>query len=279
MTSVNRISNMLKQTVSKLANSELSSSNSSLYLALRSMSSSSSKLFVGGLSYGTDEPSLKDAFSHYGEVVEAKIVMDRASGRSRGFGFVTFTSSEEASSAISALDGKDLHGRQIRVNYATEKRQGFRGGYGGGYAGPRGYGNGSYGGAGYGDSNNYTGDDHYSGRSGFGSGNYGFGGNNYGSGSGGDYPSGNNSLSNSYSSGGNSRDFGHFSGISPNQGGLASPELDGNASTSYGETQETLSTNQAGPNAAVQDLGQDSILQEDHKNDNDEFSDQGTTKN
>lgn len=242
---------MLKQTVSKVVNSEFPTSNSSLYLAVRSMSSSSSKLFVGGLSYGTDEPSLRDAFSHYGEVVEAKIVMDRASGRSRGFGFVTFTSSEEASSAISALDGKDLHGRQIRVNYATEKRQGFRGGYGGGHAGP-----GGYGGAGYGNSNNYPGDDNYSGRNGFGSGNY--GGNNYG----------------------NSRDFDYFSGISPNQGGLAAPEHDGTASTSYGETEEKLSTNQGEPNAAVQDLGQEgSILHEDCRNDNGEFSDQATTRN
>lgn len=105
---------------------------------------------------------------------------------------------------------KDLHGRQIRVNYATEKRQGFRGDYGGGNAGPGGYGNGSHGGARYGNSNNYPGDGNYGGRSGFGSGNYGFGGNKYGSGS----------------------------GISPNQGGFAAPELDETASTSYGETEE-----------------------------------------
>lgn len=122
------------------------------------------------------------------------------------------------------------------MNYATEKRQGFRGGYGGGHAGPGGYGNGSYGGAGYGDSNNYPGDGN---RSGFGSGNSSFGGNNYGSGS------GNNSLSNnSYNNGGNTRDFDYFSGISPNQGELGAPKLDGTGSTSYVETEEKLSTNQ-----------------------------------
>ncbi|KAL6871537.1 hypothetical protein ACP4OV_014366 [Aristida adscensionis] len=123
------------------------SSNPTLYQAIRSMSSS--KLFVGGLSYGTDDHSLKEAFGNYGQVIEARIIIDRDSGRSRGFGFVTYTSSEEASAAITALDGQDLHGRKIRVNHATERTGGFRSGGGGGFGGG-GYGGGGYGSGGYG---------------------------------------------------------------------------------------------------------------------------------
>jgi len=80
------------------------SSNPSIYQAIRCMSSS--KLFVGGLSYGTDDQSLRDSFANYGQVIEARVIMDRESGRSRGFGFVTYTSSEEASAAITAMDGQ-----------------------------------------------------------------------------------------------------------------------------------------------------------------------------
>ncbi|CAK9186012.1 unnamed protein product [Ilex paraguariensis] len=146
MAFVNRIGSMLKQTLSKHNNLELSAFNTSLYRAIRHMSSS--KLFVGGLSYGTDEMSLREAFAQHGEVIEARIIMDRDSGRSRGFGFVSFTSSEEASSAMQNMDGQDLHGRRIRVNYATERpRGGGFGGYGGGGYGGSG---GSYGGASYG---------------------------------------------------------------------------------------------------------------------------------
>ncbi|CAI9754706.1 unnamed protein product [Fraxinus pennsylvanica] len=67
---------------------------------------SSSKLFVGGLSYNMDEMSLREAFSGCGEVVEARIIMDRETSRSRGFGFVTYTSTDEACSAIQELDGQ-----------------------------------------------------------------------------------------------------------------------------------------------------------------------------
>uniref|UniRef100_A0A804ULF5 RRM domain-containing protein n=1 Tax=Zea mays TaxID=4577 RepID=A0A804ULF5_MAIZE len=128
------------------------SSNMSVYQAIRCMSSS--KLFVGGLSYGTDDHSLRDEFAKYGQVIEAKIILDRESGRSRGFGFITYTSSEEASAAITAMDGKTLDGRNIRVNHANERTGGFRssGGYGGG-----GYGGGSgdYGGGSGGYGGNY----------------------------------------------------------------------------------------------------------------------------
>ncbi|KAL0382802.1 UNVERIFIED_CONTAM: Glycine-rich RNA-binding protein 2, mitochondrial [Sesamum calycinum] len=68
------------------------------------------KAFVGGLSYGTDDQSLRDAFSSFGDVVDARVITDRDSGRSRGFGFVNFSSDESASSALSAMDGQDDNG-------------------------------------------------------------------------------------------------------------------------------------------------------------------------
>lgn len=99
-----------------------------------------------------DDQSLRESFTEYGEVIEARIIHDRETGRSRGFGFVSFTSNEEAAAAIAAMDGKDLHGRPVHVNYATERTGGFRsggGGYGGGgYSQNDGYGTGSGGGSG-----------------------------------------------------------------------------------------------------------------------------------
>ncbi|KAI4369258.1 hypothetical protein MLD38_017719 [Melastoma candidum] len=111
----------------------------SLLQSIRCLSSSS-KLFVGGLSYGTDDHSLKDAFSSFGEVLEARVITDRDSGRSRGFGFVSFSSNESASSALSSMDGQELQGRNIRVSFANERppRSNFGGGYGGGFGGGRG---------------------------------------------------------------------------------------------------------------------------------------------
>ncbi|XP_038895325.1 glycine-rich RNA-binding protein 3, mitochondrial-like [Benincasa hispida] len=127
--------------------SDLQASNLSIFQTFRFMSGS--RVFVGGLSYGTDDQGLREEFAKYGEVVEAKVVMDRDSGRSRGFGFVTFAANEEASSAIQALDGQELHGRRIRCNHATERPRGGGGGYGGGgYGGGYGGGGGSYGGGG-----------------------------------------------------------------------------------------------------------------------------------
>ena len=81
----------------------------------------SKKLFVGGLSWGTDEHGLRSAFEKYGHVTEAKVILDRETGRSRGFGFVTFEVHSDASDAISALDGTKLDGRMVKVNYAEEK--------------------------------------------------------------------------------------------------------------------------------------------------------------
>ncbi|XP_024382952.1 RNA-binding protein CP29B, chloroplastic [Physcomitrium patens] len=79
------------------------------------------KLFVGNLSWGCDEAALYSFFSEYGTVVDAKVVFDRDSGRSRGFGFVTMESAAAANAAIENLDGAELDGRRLRVNLAGEK--------------------------------------------------------------------------------------------------------------------------------------------------------------
>lgn len=91
----------------------------------------SNKLFVGGLTWGTDDSGLRNAFEPYGTVSDAKVITDRDTGRSRGFGFVTFESSDAASAAISALDGSDLDGRTIKVNVAQDRNSGGGGGGGG----------------------------------------------------------------------------------------------------------------------------------------------------
>ncbi len=78
----------------------------------------SKKLFVGGLSYNTTEDTLRDFFKEAGTVESASIIMDRMSGRSKGFGFVEMSTEEEAASAIDSLNGKELDGRNITVNEA-----------------------------------------------------------------------------------------------------------------------------------------------------------------
>ena len=94
----------------------------------------SSKLFVGNLSFNTTENDLQDAFAAHGTVLEANLMMDRATGRPRGFGFVTMSTAEEAEKAIEALHGKDLGGRALTVNIARPKEDRPRGG-GGGFGG------------------------------------------------------------------------------------------------------------------------------------------------
>jgi len=97
------------------------------------------KLFVGGLSWDTTDDGLRQAFASYGEITEAKVITDRDTGRSRGFGFVTFTQDEDAKKAISQMDGTSLDGNTIKVNEAQEKSP--RGGRsGGGFGGGRGSG-------------------------------------------------------------------------------------------------------------------------------------------
>ncbi|OVA01754.1 RNA recognition motif domain [Macleaya cordata] len=79
----------------------------------------SSKLFVGGLSYDTNETVLKEAFGQHGEIIEVKVICDRSSGKSKGFGFVQFMSERSASTALQEMDGQLLDGRNIRVHHAN----------------------------------------------------------------------------------------------------------------------------------------------------------------
>ena len=80
-------------------------------------------IYVGNLSYGLSEQELRDAFAAFGEVTTAKILMDRETGRSRGFGFVEMPNRSEAEAAISNLNGKDLDGRPVRVNEARPRER------------------------------------------------------------------------------------------------------------------------------------------------------------
>ncbi|MDO8561582.1 MAG: RNA-binding protein [bacterium] len=100
------------------------------------------KLYVGGLPYSTTDGELKDAFGQAGSVASAVIIMDKMSGRSKGFGFVEMSSDEEAQKAIEMMNGKDFGGRTLTVNEARpmeeRPRRDFRGGGSndrGGYAG------------------------------------------------------------------------------------------------------------------------------------------------
>ena len=101
------------------------------------------KLFVGGLSWNTTDAGLKQGFERFGEVTDAKVITDRETGRSRGFGFVTFAEGEAADAAISGMDGSSFDGRTIKVNEAADKppRTGG-GGFGGGGGGRGGFGGG-----------------------------------------------------------------------------------------------------------------------------------------
>ncbi|MCP2619987.1 RNA-binding protein [Candidatus Aminicenantes bacterium AC-334-K16] len=78
-------------------------------------------IYVGNLNYRMSEDSLRKLFEQYGEVVSAKIIKDRMTGRSRGFGFVEMSDSEEANEAIRSLDGKEVEGRNLRVNRAKSQ--------------------------------------------------------------------------------------------------------------------------------------------------------------
>ena len=125
------------------------------------------KLYVGNLSYNIRDDDLHQAFAQYGTVSSAKVMMDRDTGRSKGFGFVEMGSDPEAQAAINGMNGQALDGRAIVVNEARPREErpggyGNRGGYGGG-------GGGGYGGGG-------------GGRSGGGGGGYGGGGGGYGGG-------------------------------------------------------------------------------------------------
>ena len=106
------------------------------------------KLYVGNLSYDTSDSKLQEMFEEFGGVQSAQIIMDRETGRSKGFGFVEMGSEEEAKAAINGLNGKEIGGRVLTVNEARPREDrggggggrsgGGRGGYGGGGGGGRG---------------------------------------------------------------------------------------------------------------------------------------------
>lgn len=96
------------------------------------------KLYFGGLSYNTTDDSLNAAVQQFGTVASAKVIMDRETGRSRGFGFVEMSTDEEADAVLKALDGQQVDGRMVRVSVARPPEnnggggRGGRGGFGGG---------------------------------------------------------------------------------------------------------------------------------------------------
>ena len=102
------------------------------------------KLFVGNLSFNTTENDLQDAFAAHGTVLEANLMTDRATGRARGFGFVTMSTEEEAQKAMNALNGANMDGRNLTVNIARPREEGGGGGrrFGGGGHGGGGHGGG-----------------------------------------------------------------------------------------------------------------------------------------
>ncbi len=108
----------------------------------------SNKLFVGNLSFNTTETQLRDAFSAHGVVAEVNLMMDRETGRPRGFGFITMSSDDEAQAAIQGMSGQSVDGRELTVNLAKPREERSGGGGGGGGGGRRDYGGGGGGGGG-----------------------------------------------------------------------------------------------------------------------------------
>jgi len=114
------------------------------------------RLYVGNLAYSTTDDTLRNEFGKFGNVTSALVVIDRVSGRSRGFGFVEFSTPDEGTAAINGMNGASLDGREIVVNEARERQAGGggggggRGGRGGGRGGGRRFGGGGGGGGGWG---------------------------------------------------------------------------------------------------------------------------------
>ena len=100
------------------------------------------KLYVGNLSYGVTDADLEAMFAPHGTVQSAQVIMDRDTGRSKGFGFVEMGSSQEAQAAIDAMNGKEVDGRKLTVNEARPREERRGGGGGGGGGGRGGYGGG-----------------------------------------------------------------------------------------------------------------------------------------
>jgi RNA recognition motif-containing protein len=115
----------------------------------------STKLYVGNLSFNTSTQDLETMFGEAGTVQSVSIIEDRETGRSRGFGFVEMSDSKEANAAIASFDGKEVDGRNLKVNEAKPREDrsnggGGRGGNGGGYSGGKGgFGKSGYGGSGW----------------------------------------------------------------------------------------------------------------------------------
>ena len=162
------------------------------------------KLYVGNLAYSVRDDSLQAAFSEFGTVTSAKVMMDRETGRSKGFGFVEMGSDAEAQAAINGMNGQALEGRPLVVNEARPREE-RPGGFGGGGGGRGGYGGGGGGGGGYG------GGGGGGGRSPYGSGGGGGGRGGYGGGGGGGGRGG-------YGGGGSSGGGGSYGGGGRGQG-------------------------------------------------------------
>ena len=143
------------------------------------------KLYVGNLSYSVRDDDLHQTFAQFGAVLSAKVMMDRETGRSKGFGFVEMGSDAEAQSAINGMNGQQMEGRALVVNEARPREE-RPGGFGGGRSGGGGYGGGYGGGAGR------SGGGGYGGGGGGRSGGGGYGGGGGRSGGGGGYGGGGN---------------------------------------------------------------------------------------
>ena len=163
------------------------------------------KLYVGNLAYSVRDESLQSAFSEFGTVTSAKVMMDRETGRSKGFGFVEMGSDAEAQAAINGMNGQALEGRPLVVNEARPREE-RPGGFGGGGGGRGGYGGGGGGGGG-----GYGGGGGGGGRSPYGSGGGGGGRGGYGGGGGGGGRGG-------YGGGGSSGGGGSYGGGGRGQG-------------------------------------------------------------
>ncbi|WKT51691.1 RNA recognition motif domain [Fusarium oxysporum f. sp. vasinfectum] len=103
----------------------------------------SAKVYVGNLSWSTNDESLRSHFSNYGNILDSMVMRDRDTGRSRGFGFVTYSNSSEAESAVGAMNDQEIDGKHVKVNLANTRGAG--GGGGGGYVGGQGGYGGGYG--------------------------------------------------------------------------------------------------------------------------------------
>ena len=106
------------------------------------------RLYVGNLAYSVTEAELRDVFAEVGNVAEVKVVLDRDTGRPRGFAFVEMSSDAEAADAMSKLNGSELQGRSMNIKEAQERSGGGGGGRGGGWGGGGGGGGGGWGGGG-----------------------------------------------------------------------------------------------------------------------------------